>query len=276
MQTGTHISDSELVLAADGELTERRLMQVRSHLAACEACRARARELDDALADFIRAQRSSSGPLPSAHASRAELRARLDALAAQPPSRRLRVPVFPGPRILWTGAGIAAVLVLFAGLVIVPRIARRTEEVSGIIPNTRLTPGTVLTTDARNVCAAASAEHAHFIPAATGQRVFAEYGIRSPRPRAYELDYLIAPELGGSDDIRNFWPQPYSAAVWNSHVKDALEDRLHDLVCSGQLSLRAAQRDISTDWVAAYKKYFNTQGPLPDHYAFAKDMPWVE
>ena len=86
----------------------------------------------------------------------------------------------------------------------------------------------------------------------------------------------IAPELGGSDDIRNFWPQPYSAAVWNSHVKDALEDRLHDLVCSGQLSLRAAQRDISTDWVAAYKKYFNTQGPLPDHYAFAKDMPWVE
>ncbi len=271
MQPGKHISDRELVMAADGELPERRLAQVHSHLAACEACRARARELDDALADFIRVHRSSAAPLPSAHASRAELRARLNSLAAQSPPRAQ-----PLPAIWSTGAGIAAALVLFSALVIVPRIARRAQEVSGIIPNTRLTPGAVLSTDERNVCAAAVSGGARIIPAAMGQKVFAEYGIRSPQPRAYELDYLIAPELGGSDDIRNFWPQPYSAAVWNSHLKDALEERLHELVCSGHLSLATAQRDISTNWVAAYKKYFKTRAPLPDHYAFAKDMPWVE
>jgi hypothetical protein len=88
------------------------------------------------------------------------------------------------------------------------------------------------------------------------------------------LDYLVAPELGGSDDIRNVWPQPYTDAVWNSHVKDALEDRLHELVCSGRISLATAQHDIATNWVQAYKKYFKTSVPLPDHYAFAKDMPW--
>jgi len=39
-------------------------------------------------------------------------------------------------------------------------------------------------------------------------------------------------------------------------VKDALEDRLHTMVCSGQLDLATAQRELSRDWVAAYKKYF--------------------
>jgi hypothetical protein len=45
-------------------------------------------------------------------------------------------------------------------------------------------------------------------------------------------------------------------------VKDALEDRLHDMVCSGQLDLATAQHDIATNWISAYKKYFHTQNPL--------------
>jgi hypothetical protein len=80
-------------------------------------------------------------------------------------------------------------------------------------------------------------------------------------PRAYEVDYLITPALGGDDDIRNLWPQPYVSTVWNARVKDALEDRLRDMVCRGQLDLAEAQRDISTDWIAAYKKYFQTNVP---------------
>ena len=35
------------------------------------------------------------------------------------------------------------------------------------------------------------------------------------------------------------------------------------MVCHGQLDLAEAQRDISTDWVAAYKKYFQTDEPQP-------------
>jgi len=75
------------------------------------------------------------------------------------------------------------------------------------------------------------------------------------------VDYLITPELGGAGSIRNLWPQPYSA-VWNAHVKDELEDRLHGLVCSGQVDLATAQREISRDWISAYKKYFHTDKPF--------------
>jgi hypothetical protein len=76
------------------------------------------------------------------------------------------------------------------------------------------------------------------------------------------VDYLITPALGGADDIHNLWPQSYSATVWNAQVKDALEDRLRDLVCEGKLDLATAQRDISGNWIAAYKRYFNTDRPV--------------
>jgi hypothetical protein len=33
--------------------------------------------------------------------------------------------------------------------------------------------------------------------------------------------------------------------------KDAVEDALHDAVCGGQIRLRAAQREIATNWIKA-------------------------
>ena len=95
------------------------------------------------------------------------------------------------------------------------------------------------------------------------QRVLQEYGIADARLEDYEIDYLIAPQLGGTEDIRNLWPEPYRDHVWNARVKDALEERLHEMVCGGQLDLQTAQHDIATDWIAAYKKYFHTNKPLP-------------
>ena len=38
-------------------------------------------------------------------------------------------------------------------------------------------------------------------------------------------------------------------------TKDALEDRLHWLMISGRLDLKQAQKEISADWTAAYRKY---------------------
>jgi len=68
--------------------------------------------------------------------------------------------------------------------------------------------------------------------------------------------------LGGADDIRNLWPQSYSATAWNAQVKDALEDRLREMVCDGSLDLTQAQQEIAGNWIAAYKKYFHTDKPL--------------
>lgn len=84
------------------------------------------------------------------------------------------------------------------------------------------------------------------------------------RGSEYEVDFLITPGLGGAEDVRNLWLEPYSSTVWNAHVKDALEDRLHELVCSGNLDLATAQHEIATDWIAAYKKYFHTEIPVSD------------
>jgi len=46
-------------------------------------------------------------------------------------------------------------------------------------------------------------------------------------------------------------------------LKNALERKLHKLVCVGQLHLKSAQREIASDWIEAYKKYVRTRSPAP-------------
>src|SRR6185295_8817667 len=90
----------------------------------------------------------------------------------------------------------------------------------GVAPKASLTPGATLPVTANEVCAAGFAHSAPVIPAAMQRKVFEVYGIANARPDAYEVDYLITPELGGATTIRNLWPEPYHAPVWNAHVKD--------------------------------------------------------
>jgi hypothetical protein len=144
---------------------------------------------------------------------------------------------------------------------------------NGTFPDPWLTPGATLPLAKQELCSMGGDE-APAVPQPVALQVFAAYGITAPRPRAYELDYLVAPELGGSGDIRNLWPQAYQASVWNAYAKDALEEHLFQLVCHGNLDLATAQRDIATDWISAYKKYFDTDQPLSAHATFLKDRPW--
>ena len=129
------------------------------------------------------------------------------------------------------------------------------------VPNSTLTPGAAVLESKQAVCSQANVKN-KVVPVALQRRVFQEYGIAGAEPRAYEIDYLVTPALGGADDIHNLWPHSYSATVWNSEVKDALEDRLRELVCDGSLDLPEAQHEIATNWIAAYKKYFQTDKPL--------------
>lgn len=69
-----------------------------------------------------------------------------------------------------------------------------------------------------------------------------------------EVDHLISLELGGSNDIKNLWPEPYMGP-WNAHQKDQLENKLHSMVCTGKITLSQAQYEIATDWISAYRKY---------------------
>jgi hypothetical protein len=67
----------------------------------------------------------------------------------------------------------------------------------------------------------------------------------------YEYDHLVPLELGGArNDPRNLWPEPGTTP----NPKDRLENRMRQLVCDGRLGLALAQREIASDWVAAYRR----------------------
>ncbi len=278
---GVHISDQGLLLAVDGELSTRRAAEVQAHLASCRTCRTRLREIDSAIADFAQARTRLAPQLPSAERPRALLKLRMAELvdSARPKLWRRIAAVAFEPRLLAL-ASAGSVIVLLGAFILRSRTAFDESGTNHIqyearaIPDPSLTPGATLPVTRNDICAVGMTDTVRLVPAAVASQVFAAYGICEPKPRAYELDYLITPALGGSDNIRNFWPQPYSGTAWNAHIKDALEDHLYQMVCRGKLDLATAQRDISRDWISAYQKYFRTNKPLPEHSSFLKDRPW--
>jgi Putative zinc-finger len=275
----SHLSDQEILLAVDDELSPRLRDLVRAHLAVCPLCRARSQEIENTLAEFALIRQSEGGQqLPPADAARALLKARLAEFAG---ARRLRMwpqssgLMTAGSRRVLVGA---ALCIAALGIWFIRHEVRSPEAVStllesepGPVPDKQLTPGATLPVTTAVVCRAADTGETRPIPVSMRQKVFQEYRTPESRASEYEVDFLITPGLGGADDIRNLWPEPYSATVWNAHVKDALEDRLHDMVCAGQLDLATAQRDIATDWISAYKKYFHTQSPLSTRSSFTSD-----
>jgi hypothetical protein len=261
----SHLSRQELLLDVDGELSARDTARVREHLSACWKCRARRQELEGAITDFVRArERELETKLPPAARPRALLKAQLAQLATAGRSRRPYWPPFL--RGLGWASGAAACVLMAVGLFfwnIAQRGTSRPQTAAIAIPDSRMTPGATVLLSRKEVCTETNAKN-KAVPVALQRKVFEEYGIPHAEPRAYEVDYLVTPALGGADDIHNLWPQPYSA-VWNAQMKDALEDRLRDMVCGGRLDLATAQQEIAGNWIAAYKKYFQTDKPLADH-----------
>ena len=261
MDHDLHISRQELLSAADGELSEKRAARVRRHLNGCWGCRAQMAEIEAAIANVIHLHRDYFDPqLPPPEGPRALLKARLAELSAA-----------PHPDSGWKTrlAYASAVLAFLLGAALAARHALQPHPAGfdyGPSPLARLTPGATRPVTRDEVCVARDPSHkpggVEMVPASLRQQVFQEYGIANAKPEAYEVDYLITPELGGASDIRNLWPEPYSSTAWNAHVKDALEDRLHEMVCAGEIDLATAQHDISADWIQAYKKYFHTEKPL--------------
>jgi hypothetical protein len=264
----SHLSDEDLLLAADGELPLPRMKVVNEHLAACWDCRTRRARFEATIADLVETRHAILDPqLPPVAGRRALLKARLSELAAASGAGRWS-RMFRGLAVRRVLAfGFAAAVVAFAAVAVIDRW--RFQDSSAIVaqgplePSRSLTPGATRQVNLRDVCGGAPDEGtARVVPASVRRQVFQEYGMNGAPPNDYEVDFLITPELGGSNDIHNLWPEPYYSTVWNAHVKDELEDRLHEMVCNGQLGLGAAQHDISADWILAYKKYFHTDRPL--------------
>jgi anti-sigma factor RsiW len=260
----SHLSDQQLLLDVDGELSASERNLVRAHLQSCWKCRAKRQELESAIADFVRVQLDAK--IPPAAGPRALLKARMVQLSATESNRLSEWLTFS--RAL---AGVAAIcgLLAFGLFVVRSNIMRQRPSRARAwvvsIPDSRLTPGATLLVSRSAVCAESNTKNKP-VSTAVRRKVFEEYGISGVDPRAYEVDYLVTPALGGADDIHNLWPHSYSATAWNAQVKDALEDRLRGMVCDGSLDLTEAQREIASNWIAAYKKYFHTDQPLDSRW----------
>ncbi|HUJ83858.1 MAG TPA: zf-HC2 domain-containing protein [Candidatus Acidoferrales bacterium] len=264
-----HLKDAELVLAVDGELSSRRANEVRAHLAECELCRTRMDQIERATAAVARAYRDALDPsLPPVESSRTAFQSRLaGATSDMQQARWFRnfAAVFQAPAWAYV-ATVLALGALWVALRYQPIQSSGVRQIASEygagpeVPNANLTPGVVGAVTVSQICASDEPPERR-PPPSMQQAVFHEYGMDGAPAQEYEVDHLITPALGGTDDIRNLWPESYRPE-WNAHVKDELEDRLHDLVCQGKLDLGMAQRDMATNWISAYKKYFHTDKPL--------------
>ena len=137
------------------------------------------------------------------------------------------------------------------------------------LPNHLVTPG-VARTDLtlKKICTTKWGKDARHVTAAMKKQVFSAYGlsgntdpacIPDARGRHCEIDHLTSRELGGADDVRNLWPQPYGSQPWNAVRKDCVETRLHKEVCAKNpaMTLKQAQDAIRSDWTAAYLRFYD-------------------
>jgi hypothetical protein len=136
------------------------------------------------------------------------------------------------------------------------------QQPTPIVPDPKLTPGDAFPVTVQDLCVPGYTKKVRNVPAEMKREVYEEYGVTSHGPGDYEVDHLIPLELGGSNSIRNPWPESHRTSPWNAQVKDRLEGKLHELVCSGQLDLKTAQLAIAADWIGAYKFYVSPNSPV--------------
>ena len=135
-----------------------------------------------------------------------------------------------------------------------------------ILPNLQMTPGSVRQgLSLKRICEIKWGKDARHVTQAMKNEIFTNYGLSGntdPRciadqhGRKCEIDHLISRELGGADEVRNLWPEPYGTHPWNAQLKDRLENRLHKEVCEHRLSLKKAREEIQADWRVPYRRYF--------------------
>jgi len=94
------------------------------------------------------------------------------------------------------------------------------QQPTPILPDPKLTPGDTSDVTAQDVCVPGYAKKVRAVPAWLKRQAYTEYGITQYKTGNYEVDHLILLSLGGSNSIRNLWPQSTKTSPWNSYVKD--------------------------------------------------------
>lgn len=124
------------------------------------------------------------------------------------------------------------------------------------LPDPKLTPGAIRTSDATEICAKSfRTKKYRKTTQLMKKQVCTNYHItvKCPNAKTMEIDHDLPLELGGQDNMNNLWPQ----MAPEFHKKDVLENKLHHLVCIDKsMTLPAAQSCIISDWAICYRKIF--------------------
>jgi hypothetical protein len=260
-----HLTSEELLLFMDGETGDQAAMQTSVHLARCRECSLALERIEDTLKKVDGAYRTEKLQVKEEEEQRSLLQARL-----RQEAKRQSPQWWSLQPMTYAAAGLVLVI-LGVGLMQRYALKESTDSMATLVPNPKLTPGAVRQVDYAEICPAQDDDKDPAVPVSMQQAVFKEYGVRRiARTHEFQVDYLINPQLGGTAEIRNLWPQPYGATQWNAHAKDDLEDRLHEMVCNREIGIEEAQHELATNWIAAYKKFFHTQTPLSKEATLAE------
>jgi hypothetical protein len=259
-----HPTDEELICFVDNELSPRAANRMQAHLDLCADCRSRKEQFDNATSQLAALHRVAADQhLQTETDPHAAFKAQLDAARNAAPKSPLERS--SSRSWIYLYAAVAIVALSLTALDQRGRLFKLqsmpSQVESRLLPDSGLTPGATRPVGLADICPEQDNDLDPDVSSSIKQAVFEEYGITGAPSGDYQVDYLINPQLGGTGDVRNLWPEPYGSKVWNARLKDALEDRLHNMVCAQQIDLADAQRAIATDWIAAYKKYFHTANP---------------
>jgi|SRR5579862_1007926 hypothetical protein len=136
--------------------------------------------------------------------------------------------------------------------------SRSTACRRGPLPDRRCSPGAYYSGLTRTVICSPGFRTSMIrnVPQKEKFAVEREYGLTPGYyGRSIEIDHIVPLELGGSNAAANLFPEPGSGPA-SYHVKDRLENRLHDLVCGGAIGLAAARLGIAADWETLYRRVF--------------------
>jgi hypothetical protein len=126
-----------------------------------------------------------------------------------------------------------------------------------VLPDDKVTPGVIRTTDASEICAPSfRTKPFRLTTQAMKNQVYKAYGVERNKGMCKggcEVDHRVPLELGGLDDVKNLWPQPSQPAP-GFHEKDKLENALKRAVCTDKkMTLKQAQDALRGDWYEAFK-----------------------
>jgi len=105
-------------------------------------------------------------------------------------------------------------------------------------------PGGVIVGD---ICVSGYSANTRDVTQARKEQVYAAYGVASRETGEYEMDHVISLELGGTNEVKNLFPEP-ALPKPGFHEKDKVENCFHKKVCNGEMNLKVAQDIISRNW----------------------------